>query len=206
MENKRNNEEKVREREILVGCDECGRGSLAGPVVSGAVIFPSGREWNELRDSKKLTDKRRREFNAQLLPNVEWAIGLSHCGIIDEEGIKQATIESMVNAVLCLIANKYDDNDIIVKIDGIDTLPPLEIGEEIYQEAIIKGDEKIKEISAASIIAKVYRDNYMIALHESHPQYNWKNNKGYGTKEHIKAIQKYGFSEYHRRSFCKKYV
>lgn len=191
---------------IVVGVDEVGKGSLVGPVVSGAVIFTTDYHWIELKDSKKLTDRARRKLNETLLPNVEWCIGLSHVEAIDTNGINHATTDSMLNAVLGLIANKYEDKDIIINIDGKNTLPPIEVGEEIEQKAIIRGDQKVKQISAASIMAKVYRDNLMIELHESYPQYNWAKNKGYGTKEHIKAIKKYGLSMYHRKSFCKKYV
>jgi ribonuclease HII len=188
----------VKSRQIIAGIDEAGRGPLAGPVVAAAVIFPRGRKiLQTLNDSKLLTEQKREELFKIIVAEYDCGVGIVHENEIDELNILQATFKAMAIAVeqlqqvpdKCLI----DGNRITSRI-------------KLPQEAIIKGDQKIKEISAASIVAKVTRDRIMTQYHVKYPQYNFIKNKGYGTEEHIEAILKYGQSKVHRKSFtvCQK--
>lgn len=188
----------MKSRQIIAGIDEAGRGPLAGPVVAAAVIFPRGRKiLQTLNDSKLLTEQKREELFKIIVAEYDCGVGIVHENEIDELNILQATFKAMAIAVeqlqqvpdKCLI----DGNRITSRI-------------KLPQEAIIKGDQKIKEISAASIVAKVTRDRIMTQYHVKYPQYNFIKNKGYGTEEHIEAILKYGQSKVHRKSFtvCQK--
>ena len=186
---------KIRYSEYTLeaGCDEAGRGCLAGPVFAAAVILPSDFEDTSLNDSKKLSSKKR-----YLLREIihEKAIAFSVASVnnfeIDEINILNASILAMHKALAGLKQTPQ-----FLLIDGNRFKPYSTIP---YQ-CIIKGDGKYLSIAAASILAKTYRDDYMTQLHESHPEYSWNKNKGYPTREHKDAIKKHGITELHRKSF-----
>ena len=176
----------------IAGVDEAGRGPLAGPVLAAAVIFPPGYTNGEIRDSKKLTSHKR-EALYKIIRDDAISIGLGaiEASTIDKINILQATLAAMKTAVL----NLSTQPDYLL-VDGINT-----IDIPIPQETIIKGDSLSVSVAAASIIAKVSRDQLMDRYHVSYPQYNFVKNKGYGTKEHREAVKKYGRCKIHRRSF-----
>lgn len=180
------------------GIDEVGRGCLAGPVVSAAVILPLGFSHNLIQDSKKLSEKKRNEAFKIIQENaISFSIGISEPEEIDLINILQATFVSMKKAIngLSIIPSKLlVDGD---KFPGHNGIP---------SECIIKGDSKVQSISAASIIAKVTRDNLMKNLSKDFPQYYWESNVGYGTKDHMDAITKNGLSKHHRKSFCSRFI
>ena len=178
---------------IIAGVDEAGRGPLAGPVVTAAVILDLNKKIPGLNDSKKLSEKKREELYDIITEEaICWEIKIVSPEIIDEINILQATLFGMEEAVLALKIKPniclIDGNKIPKKLDG-------------FSKAIVKGDAKIASIAAASILAKVTRDRLMHKLHDEFPQYNFKQNKGYPTKEHIAAIDKYGVLDCHRRSY-----
>lgn len=184
---------------LIAGVDEVGRGPLAGPVVCACVIMPLDDLIDGVDDSKKLSEKKREGFNKLI---KEKALAYSICEIderrIDEINILNATKECMTNAVNSL---KIKPEVLLVdalKLDGVDN--------SIKQISIIKGDATSYNIACASIIAKVYRDNLMVELDKKYPEYEFTKNKGYGTKNHIEAIKKYGARDIHRRSFIKNFV
>ncbi len=178
---------------IIAGVDEAGRGPLAGPVVAAAVIIPVGQEvFAGIDDSKKIPMHKRAELFEKITNNYIYGVGIVDEQEIDRINILQATFKAMSSAIKSL-AQRPDK----CLIDGNKIIPALAI----EQEAVIKGDSLIKEISAASIIAKVTRDKLMLEYHEKYPQYNFAENKGYGTAAHIEAILKYGRCPIHRRSF-----
>ena len=175
------------------GTDEAGRGCLAGPVTAAAVILPTVFENSILNDSKQLSEKKR----AFLKPIIELealSFGVAHVfqEDIDKINILNASILAMHKAV-----NSLKTIPEFIIVDG-NRFKPLNT---IPFETIIKGDGKYLSIAAASILAKTYRDAYMDSIHEEYPMYNWKQNKGYPTKEHREAIKKYGITKYHRKSF-----
>ncbi len=178
---------------IEAGCDEAGRGCLAGPVFAAAVILPKNLKAPELDDSKKLSEKKRKELRDFI---EEKAIAYKVIEIspekIDEINILNASILGMQKAVLAL-----DTRPEYILVDGNKFKPT----EDIPHECVIKGDGKYKAIAAASILAKIYRDEYMERIHEEHPHFDWKQNKGYPTKPHRAAIAKHGATKYHRQSF-----
>jgi len=178
--------------DAIAGVDEAGRGPLAGPVVAAAVIFPSGYTNGEIRDSKKLTPLKR-ETLYKIIRDDAISVGLSaiEASTIDRINILQATLAAMKTAVLSL--SPQPDYILIDGTNNID-IP-------ILQETIIRGDSLSVSIAAASIIAKVSRDQLMDRYHVLYPQYNFLKNKGYGTKEHREAVKKYGRCKIHRRSF-----
>ena len=170
----------------IVGIDEAGRGPLAGPVVSGAVFiaekdFKEAKKIKSVKDSKKLTEKKRKEVYDNLIKNkkVKWGIGIVSEKVIDKINILEATKLSMIKAVKNLEKRNNIKADFLI----LDGKMKLEIDKD--QESIIKGDDKVFSVSAASIIAKVTRDNIMIGYDKKYPQYNFKKHKGYGTKEHM---------------------
>lgn len=176
----------------LAGMDEVGRGPLAGPVVSCAVILPKSSKILYINDSKKLVEKRREELCEKIKGEaISLGIGIVQREIIDEINIFNATKLSMKQAVEDL---KTTPDILLIDAMNIQEIP-------IKQLSIIKGDEKCYSIAAASIVAKVTRDSIMEGYHEIYPQYNFKSNKGYGSKEHIEAIRKYGICPIHRVSF-----
>ncbi len=181
--------------EIIAGIDEAGRGPLAGPVVAAAAILPPNfRRHKTLTDSKQLSEQQREEIYAELTSTSEfyWAIGVSDVDVIDRYNILRATWRAMQLALDGLYI--HPDH---VLVDGLRV--PL-IG--VKQTAIVKGDAKSFSIAAASVIAKVTRDRMMLKVHEQYPQYNFARHKGYGTPEHLAALDQYGPSPVHRQSFA----
>ena len=176
---------------VTAGVDEVGRGCLAGPVVSAAVILKKGANLDLLKDSKKISFKKRQEVSDHIKSNSFYAVGLASVDEILELNILQASLLSMKRA-LEQLAVKPD----LTLIDG--NFAPK--GLKNYK-TIINGDEKIKVISAASIIAKVYRDNLMIKLAEEFDNYAWESNFGYGTKAHLEGLKKFGITSHHRKGF-----
>jgi len=178
--------------ETIAGVDEAGRGPLAGPVLAAAVIFPPGYTNGEIRDSKKLTPKKRETLYKIIRDDaVSIGLGAIEASTIDKINILQATLAAMKIAV----QNLSTRPDYLL-IDGINT-----IDIPIPQETIVKGDSLSVSVAAASIIAKVSRDHLMDRYHVSYPQYNFLKNKGYGTKEHREAVKQYGRCKIHRKSF-----
>lgn len=197
----------------VIGVDEVGRGPLAGPVVAAAVIQgKTNISKIGLKDSKQLTAKRREEIFKILTrkKDFKWAAASVSEKIIDKINIQNASELAMKKAVRKLL-KKYgiaasilrvkllngNAKNCLVLVDGNRKIKNLNLP----QKTIIKGDEKIPAISAASIIAKVSRDRFMLKLHEKYPRYNFAKHKGYGTKEHYRALKKFGPSPVHRRSF-----
>ncbi len=181
------------EGKIEAGCDEAGRGCLAGSVYAAAVIFPENYQNEDLNDSKQLTDKRRKQLREIIERDaVAWAVGIVTPEEIDKINILNASILAMHRALDQL---KVRPEAIIV--DG-NRFKPYQ---KLPHTTIVKGDGKYLSIAAASILAKTYRDDYMDALAEEYPQYDWLSNKGYPTKKHRDAIRQYGMTPYHRKSF-----
>ncbi|MCF7858524.1 MAG: ribonuclease HII [Candidatus Cloacimonetes bacterium] len=178
---------------IIAGVDEAGRGPLAGPVVIASVILSYSKKINGLDDSKKLNEQKRERLFKEITANALcWNIEIISAKIIDDINILQATLLGMEKAVLSMKI-KPD----LCLIDG--NMIPGKLSE--FSQAIIKGDSKIASIAAASILAKVSRDRLMLKLHSKYPQYNFKKNKGYPTKEHLTALNKYGILDCHRKSY-----
>ena len=192
---------------IEAGCDEAGRGPLAGSVFAAAVILDAGllekekhREWlSLLNDSKQLTDKQR-EY---LRPMIEqyataWAVVEVTAEEIDRINILNASIIGMQRAL-----DKLSITPQHIIVDGNKWKPYIPEGQvlEIPARTVVKGDGKYLSIAAASVLAKTYRDEYMLRLHEEYPQYHWDTNMGYPTKAHYEAIQQYGITPYHRKTF-----
>lgn len=178
---------------IEAGCDEAGRGCLAGPVFAAAVILPEDFRNELLNDSKQLNEKQRYE----LRPIIErealaWAVGIVDNHEIDKINILRASIEAMHRAIRQL---KIRPEALL--IDGNRFYP----FEDIPHTTIVKGDGKMMSIAAASILAKTYRDDFMTQIHNEFPVYNWAVNKGYPTKDHRAAIAQHGVTPYHRMSF-----
>jgi ribonuclease HII len=177
---------------LVAGVDEAGRGSLSGPVVAAAVIMPCGLFIPNIKDSKKLTSKKRTELYYSILDSAEdVGIGIVEAKVIDRINIAQASFLAMKKAILDL--KEVPD---YLLVDGF-KIPHLNI----FQIPLIKGEDKSISIAAASIVAKVYRDNIMIKYDKKYPQYLFKKNKGYGTEEHLNALLKHGPSEIHRKSY-----
>lgn len=178
---------------IEAGCDEAGRGCLAGSVYAAAVILPPDYQNPDLNDSKKLTDKKRKALREQIERDaVAWAVGIVTPDEIDKINILNASILAMHRALDQL---KVRPEAVIV--DGNRFKPYMNLP----YTTIVKGDGKYLAIAAASILAKTYRDDYMDALAEEYPQYDWKSNKGYPTKKHRAAIKQFGVTPYHRMSY-----
>ena len=181
------------EGKIEAGCDEAGRGCLAGSVYAAAVILPVGYNNPGLNDSKKLTAAKRQQLRIEIERDaVAWAVGVVTPEEIDEINILRASFLAMHRALDQL---KVRPEAIIV--DGNRFTPY----NDIPYATIVKGDGKYQAIAAASILAKTYRDDYMDALAEEYPQYDWKGNKGYPTKKHRAAIREFGITPYHRKSY-----
>ena len=178
--------------QYLAGIDEAGRGPLAGPVVTAAVILPKNCEkFIGINDSKQLTKKAREEFAAIIKDNaLAFSIHFQSANMIDELNIYEATKQSMKKSVEAL--------EICPDFCIVDA---MKLPIDIPQSSIIKGDAKSLSIAAASILAKNARDEYMEQLHEKYPVYGFDQNAGYGTKQHLEALEEYGFMEEHRKSF-----
>ena len=182
--------------EIICGVDEAGRGPLAGPLCAAAVILPKGLEIPGLTDSKKLTDKKRRELFPVIKEQaIAYGIGLASHEEIDEINILQATYLAMERA-LAQLTVKPD----IALIDGNRA---KDFG--LPVRTVVRGDSLSMNIAAASILAKVTRDDLMLELDEKYPQYGFEVHKGYGTKAHYEALRAHGASEIHRKTFLKKF-
>lgn len=181
------------EGKVEAGCDEAGRGCLAGSVYAAAVILPDGYQNELLNDSKQLTERRRYELREVIERDaVAWAVGVVTPEEIDQINILNASILAMHRALDQL---KVRPEAIIV--DG-NRFKPYQ---KVPYTTIVKGDGKYLSIAAASILAKTYRDDYMNRLAEEYPQYDWQSNKGYPTKKHREAIRQYGTTPYHRKSY-----
>lgn len=182
---------------LIAGIDEAGRGPLAGPVVAASVVFDPGVSIERVNDSKKLSEPLREELYLEITEKaISWSVSsVSHIEI-DRINILQASLLAMKNSLesMSLVPD-------IAIIDGnkvfLSSVP---------SKAIVKGDAKSFCIAAASIIAKVTRDRMMKELSEVHPEYMWHKNKGYGTREHIKALMEFGPSPYHRKTFLKNFL
>ena len=177
---------------ILAGVDEVGRGSLIGPVYAAAVILNDSINKKLLKDSKSLTKDKREELYKYIKENSIWAIGQASIKEIEKINILHASLLAMKRAIL-----KLKKKPSLVLIDG-NKLPNLKNYNLKY---VIKGDQKISSISAASIIARVSRDKFITKLSKEFNGYGWDTNSGYGTKEHLKAIKKFGITKYHRKTF-----
>lgn len=176
-----------------VGCDEAGRGCLAGPVFAAAVLLPDNFSNEMLNDSKKLSEKKRYLLKDIIEKEaIAWAVGIVDNNEIDDINILNASFLAMHRA----IDNLSIKPDFLI-IDG----NRFKEYKKIKHECIVKGDAKYMSIAAASILAKTYRDNYMIEMDKEYPGYNWAKNKGYPTKDHREAIQQNGISPLHRKSF-----
>jgi len=187
---------------VVAGLDEAGRGPLAGPVVAAAVILDSRLRGNDklgnINDSKKLSEKQREEIYEILINNkdIKWGVGIVSEKVIDKINILEATKLAMRKAISSLRGAKRRGNPDFLLIDGnfkIDCATP--------QKSIIKGDQKVFSIAAASIIAKVTRDRIMQRMHKKYPQYGFDKHKGYGTKAHFENLKKFGPCKIHRKSF-----
>jgi len=177
---------------LIAGVDEAGRGPLAGPVCAAAVILPEDLVIEGINDSKKLTEKKREQlFDVIIDSAIAYSIEFASPDVIDEINIKQATSLAMHNAV-----KNLDVSADFVIIDGNDKIPY-----DIPYRYIVKGDAKSQTIAAASILAKVSRDRLMVDLDKDYLEYGFAKHKGYGTKVHCEAIQKYGVLPVHRKSF-----
>ena len=182
--------------QIICGVDEAGRGPLAGPVCAAAVILPPHADIPGLNDSKKLSDKRRRELFPVIKETaVAYGIGIATHEEIDEINILQATYLAMERAIRALSVKPE-----LALIDGNRA---RDFG--IPVETVVKGDSRSASIAAASILAKVTRDDMMLELADTYPQYGFEIHKGYGTKAHYTALDEHGISPIHRMSFLKKY-
>lgn len=178
---------------LEAGCDEAGRGCLAGSVYAAAVILPEDYHNEELNDSKQLTDKRRKQLRKIIEHDaVAWAVGIVTPEEIDKINILNASILAMHRALDQLRVRPE-----AVIVDG-NRFKPYQ---DLPYTTIVKGDGKYLSIAAASILAKTYRDDYMDRLAEEYPQYDWLSNKGYPTKKHREAIRQDGITPYHRKSF-----
>jgi ribonuclease HII len=179
--------------QLECGTDEAGRGCLAGPVTAAAVLLPADFESDLINDSKQITEPLRHQLKLAI---EEFAVSFSvtHLDplIIDDINILNASIRAMQESIV-----KLNPTPEYIIVDGNRFKPIMNIP----HACIIKGDSKYLSIAAASILAKTYRDAYMERIHEEYPMYNWKQNKGYPTKEHREAIKKYGVTKYHRLSF-----
>jgi ribonuclease HII len=178
---------------VEAGCDEAGRGCLAGPVVAAAVILPKKYKHPVLNDSKKLTAKQRYSLRNEIINQaVAWKVAFINNHEIDELNILRASIKAMHLAVEGL-----DKRPEFLLVDGNTFFPYRNI----RHKTIVKGDGIFFSIAAASVLAKTFRDEYMEKIHDEFPDYNWARNKGYPTSFHREAIIKYGISPYHRKSF-----
>ncbi|RBN50515.1 ribonuclease HII [Flavobacterium psychrolimnae] len=198
---------------LETGTDEAGRGCLAGPVTAAAVLLPENFQNELLNDSKQLSEKAREKLRPIIEQEcISFAVTHLEPLVIDEINILNASIKAMQESIL-----KLDPRPEFIIVDGNSPLIPkggiknrggkiftdaeIEILNSIPNASIIKGDSKYMSIAAASVLAKTYRDEYMNRIHEEFPMYNWKQNKGYPTKEHREAIRIYGVTKYHRMTF-----
>ena len=178
---------------IEAGCDEAGRGCIAGPVVAAAVILPRGMDFPEFDDSKKLTEKQREKLRVKVLENATaYGVGVVSAEEIDEINILNASFLAMHRAI-----DQLKIRPELLLIDG----NRFNKYHDIKHQCIVGGDAKYQAIAAASILAKTTRDHIMEELDTQYPNYNWKKNKGYPTIEHKNAVAEFGMSPYHRKTF-----
>ena len=177
---------------LIAGVDEVGRGSLIGPVYAAAVILKKNLDKKRLKDSKKLTKKNREILEKYIKKNSYWSIGSASLNEIEKLNILNASLLAMKRAIIKL---KIKPKQVL--IDG-NKVPKIKNYNLKY---VIKGDEKIPEISAASIIAKVSRDRLITKMSKKYIKYSWNKNAGYGTKDHLSAIKKFGITKHHRKTF-----
>ncbi len=186
-------EKHYYEGKIEAGCDEAGRGCLAGSVYAAAVILPDGYDNPSLNDSKQLSAAKRKRLRDEIIRDARaWAIGVVTPEEIDHINILRASILAMHRAL-----DQLQVRPEAIIVDGNRFLPYCDLP----YATIVKGDGKYQAIAAASILAKTYRDEYMERLAEEFPQYGWQSNKGYPTPQHREAIRQYGVTPYHRKSF-----
>ena len=201
--NKRFNfdKEKKQEFDYLIGTDEAGRGPGAGPVFAAAVCFTSYDERLEkLNDSKQLSEKVREELFEVIKQNSVYSIAQGSVEEIEQLNILRTSLLSM--RICCSkVIKKINSENVKVLIDGNKTIPDFNYN----QETIVKGDYKSASIAAASILAKVSRDRFMKELDKEYPQYLWSENKGYMTKSHLDAVDKYGLTKWHRKKFFERH-
>jgi len=179
-------------KKLLAGVDEVGRGSLVGPVYAAAVIFNKKIKKKEFKDSKRINKNKRENLARYIMKNSIWSIGIASLQEIEKINILNASLLAMKRAI-----KKLKVKPKLVLVDG-NKSPKIQ---NYLIKNVIKGDQKIKEISAASIIAKVLRDKLMSKLSKKYKKYKWDLNAGYGTKEHIRLIKKYGITKFHRKKF-----
>ena len=190
---------------VEAGCDEAGRGPLAGSVFAAAVILPAGFTSDILNDSKQLTERQRYALREVIEREaVAWAVAEVTAEEIDKINILQASIMGMHRALAAL--KDKQGRSIVpehIIVDGNKWKPyvPEDGLLEVPARTVVKGDATYMSIAAASVLAKTYRDDYMLRLHDEYPMYHWDENKGYPTAAHYEAIQKYGVTPYHRKSF-----
>lgn len=185
------------EPQYICGVDEAGRGPLCGPVSVAAVIMPKGLVIDGVNDSKKLTEKKREELFEIIIKNaIAYSIVFEDEKTIDEINILNATLLGMNKAI-----NNLNPKADFALIDG-----NRNKGIEIPNKTIVKGDSRSHSIACASVLAKVARDRLLLEYDKKYPEYGFKNHKGYGTKAHYEAIEKYGILPIHRRSFLRKYL
>jgi len=177
---------------LLAGVDEVGRGSLIGPVYAAAVILNKSINKKLLKDSKSLSKNKMKKLFAYIKKNSIWAIGQASVKEIEKINILHASLLAMKRAI-----KKLKKKPSLVLIDG-NKLPDLK---KYNLKCVIKGDKKIPSISAASIIAKVSRDKFITKLSKKFENYGWDTNSGYGTKQHLKALKKFGITKYHRKTY-----
>ena len=178
---------------LEAGTDEAGRGCLSGPVVAAAVILPENFHHDLLNDSKQISEKKRHELRPYIEKHaLAFGVAFVDHKEVDEINVLQASITGMQRAIAQL-----SPQPAFIIVDGNKFKPY----KEIPHETIIKGDAKFMSIAAASVLAKTYRDEYMEKIHQEYPQYNWRKNKGYPTKEHRNAIREFGPTPYHRMTF-----
>ena len=180
-------------KKIIAGVDEVGRGSLIGPVFAAAVIFKKNLDKKKFKDSKQLSKEKRNSLEKYIKKNSIWAIGSASLKEIEKLNILNASLLAMKRSI-----KKLKLKPSITLIDG-NKLPELNGYKVKY---VIKGDQKISEISAASIIAKVARDRFITKMSKEFTKYSWDKNFGYPTKQHVNAIKKYGITKHHRRTFA----
>lgn len=184
---------------VEAGCDEAGRGPLAGSVFAAAVILPQDFSCELLNDSKQLTEKQRYALRPLIEREaIAWAVVEVTAQEIDRINILQASITGMQRAL-----DKLSVRPQHILVDGNKWRPYVPEGElmAIQADTVVHGDATYMSIAAASVLAKTYRDDYMLRLHEEYPQYGWADNKGYPTKQHYEALRQFGPTPYHRKSF-----
>ena len=191
----------------VIGCDEVGRGPLAGPVVAGLVVWtPDILTWpGGLYDSKSVTEKRRGPLAEALRVTFpQHALGESSAEIVDQEGIQSALALAVVQGLLALAQQGVAVGSAVLLLDGSHDFVTPHLPHPLRVVTRVKGDRDCVSVAAASVLAKVYRDEAMIAHHETYPEYGFASNKGYGSKSHMDAIAQHGITPLHRASWIKK--